>query len=68
MYALCDTFGDSHENVGGFNNEKEASSPCVELWVVHCVMYFVLMEKCFEESVCTNSEAVLNHIASWTMA
>lgn len=67
MFVLCDTFRDSHENVGDFKSEKETSSQCVELWVTHCVMYFVLKEKCFEESVCTNSEAVLSHIASWTM-
>ena len=68
MYVLCGTFGNFHENVGNVSNEEEASSQCVELWIIHCVMYFVLEEKCFEQTVCINSEAVLNHIASWTLA
>lgn len=53
-------------NVGDFNNEKEASSWCVELWVIHCIMYFSPKEKSFAETVCANSKTVLNHIASWT--
>lgn len=49
-----------------FNNEKEASSWCVELWVIHRTMNFSPKEKRFAETVCANSKAVLNHIASWT--
>ena len=40
----------------------------MDLWIIHCAMYFVLKEKRFEETVYINSEAVWNHIATWTVA
>lgn len=33
---------------------------------MHLVMYFVSEGKCSEIRTCTNAQAVVNHIASWT--